>query len=351
MKKAKKWLSLTLSGVLLTTALAGCSSGTGPSSSTETSGNDSESLPTYTCIGTPDSQISAALTIADKKGFDTESGVDLNLRMTPSGPDLASLVAGGGCDIAFASNYSVMTWINNDLDMTVIAVNDNMGGTQGAAIQSSIKLSSPKDLEGLKLGLLPGSEVEIAFRKLCAQYNVDYDKITKVPIQPADQLSAFEKGDIDICSSWEPWITYAENAGGKFLLSGTKCNIPGVPEDVDFMNIFSTISVTRDMMNNHKDDLSKVMQAINKATDFINNNREEAVSILSKEFEIEASDLTKIMERNIYEFGVTDKYKTTTQELYDYMIQNKILTKDFAFDDFHDFSILQNALPDNYKLS
>lgn len=345
MTSFKRAIAACMCAAMTMSLLAGCGA------KSKTASNPEKEVNTYICIGTPDAQISAALTIADKKGFDIEEGVDLQIKFIQSGPDLAAVVAGGGCDIAFASNYSVMTWLNADLDMKVIAVNDNMGGTQAAAIRDEIKLSSPKDLEGLKLGLLPGSEVEVAFKRLCEDYDVDYDKIEKVAIQPADQLSAFEKGEIDILSCWEPWITYAEQNGGRFLLSGTKCAIDGVPENVDWMNIYSTISVSSKMLADNREDLAKVLRAINKATDFINTNRDEAVSILSEEFEIEKESLTNIMTRNIYEFGPSDTYVESQNWLYDYLVETGTLTKVMTYDDIHDFSLLKETLPGNYKIT
>lgn len=352
MKNLKKLTVIGVCAAMIAGSVLGCGSKNG--NKTAEGGNgakDSSQVNKYTCIGTPDAQISAALTIADKLGYDLEEGVDLEVKFIPSGPDLASVVAGGGCDIAFASNYSVMTWLDSNLDMKIIAVNDNMGGTQAAAIRDDIVLNSPKDLEGLKLGLLPGSEVSVAFMRLCEEYDVDYDKIEKVAIQPADQLSAFEKGDIDILSCWEPWITYAEQNGGRFLLSGTKCAIPGVPEDVDWMNIFSTISTSSKMIEEHPDDLAKVLRAINKATNYINDNREDAVKILSEEFDIDEASLENIMTRNIYEFAPTDLYKESQNWLYDYLIETGVISRDMKFDDFHDFSILKETLPEQYQIS
>lgn len=353
MKLFKKLVAIGACTAIVAGSMLGCGGNSDNQTSTEAEKNtaDSSEVNKYTCIGTPDAQISAALTIADQLGYDLEEGVDLEIKFIASGPDLASVVAGGGCDIAFASNYSVMTWLDADLDMKIIAVNDNMGGTQAAAIRDDIVLNSPKDLEGLKLGLLPGSEVSVAFMRLCEDYGVDYDKIEKVAIQPADQLSAFEKGEIDILSCWEPWITYAEQNGGRFLLSGTKCNIPGVPEDVDWMNIFSTISTSSKMIEEHPEDLAKVLRAINKATDYINNNRDDAVKILSEEFDIDEESLKNIMTRNIYEFAPTDLYKESQNWLYDYLIDTDVISRDMKFEDFHDFTILKDTLPEQYQIS
>ena len=261
------------------------------------------------------------------------------------------MVAGGGCDFAYASNYNVYTWQEQGTDWTIVAISDDMGGTQAAAIRDDIKLTCPQDLEGLKLGLVPGGEVGVAFMRMCEMYDVDWDKIIKVPLQPADQLSAFENGEIDIIACYEPWIVNAEEMGGRFLLSGTKCDIPGIPEDVDFMHIYSNISCSQEMLEEHPDIVEKVIRASERADEFINENREEAVKLLSEPFDIEEEKLAKIMDRNVYEFGVPENYKENTLWLQDYLMQAGELSKKKDFDEFHDFSILKEIMPEKYYLS
>lgn len=78
---------------------------------------------------------------------------------------------------------------------------------------------------------------------------VDVSKIKFVNLAPSDALTALQKGDIDAMACWEPFITKAIQAGGKFLMSGTKSELPGAEGAVDWMSVHTTIQVTDDFLS------------------------------------------------------------------------------------------------------
>ena len=82
---------------------------------------------------------------------------------------------------------------------------------------------------------------------------------------------------------WEPFITKAIQGGGHFLFSGTKSDLPDKKGDVKWMSVHTTIQVTDDFLKKNPETIKAVLRALKKATDYINNNREDAIKLLAPE--------------------------------------------------------------------
>ena len=72
-------------------------------------------------------------------------------------------------------------------------------------------LTSAKDLEGKKVGMVRGAGVLIAFRNMANDLGVDINKVQFINIGPADQLAALDQGDISAAyrlgRGLDPWVT------------------------------------------------------------------------------------------------------------------------------------------------
>lgn len=93
-----------------------------------------------------------------------------------------------------------------------------------------------------------------------------------------------------------------------------------------------------------------MLKAVKKASDYINSDREDSVKILAKAIDFDETELTKIMTRNEYCWGVNQNYKDSLLSLEDFMVDKKIIKKKPNYDDFNDFSLLKEALPDCYEI-
>ncbi len=343
----KKLLALGLVATMVV-GMTACGTSTENEKDSTSASTGSEALK---IIATPAPASCSQVAVADALGYFDEEGVNVEISYVTNLSDMASIIAGGGCDAAFNSYYTVMTWIDSGLDVKIIAANNDMGGTQAAAIRSDIDITCPQDLEKCVLGLVPGAEVNVAIQQMCDEYGVDFDAIEKVEIQPADQLSAFEAGDIDIIACWEPWLTKAESMGGRFLLSGNKADIAGIPEDVDWLTLYETTVCPTSSIETKSEELAKMLKAVERAEEYINTNRDEAVKIVAKVCDSDEEEIASIMEKNDYCWGVNDNYRETMTNLTSFMYGHEIIKNDIQFDDVHDFSILKNALPDYYTMT
>lgn len=313
MEKKSNWFKtgiLTTALMLVLTACGGGETSNTPATNNSSSNTGSTELETteLTLVGVRDAQISSQQIIADKLGYFEEEGLNVTSKLIESGPDIGPMVAGGSADVSIQTNFMDIILKSTDVPVKIIAPLAQIAGTQAVVGSSSLELTSAKDLEGKTIGIPSGADVVIAINNMAEELGVDASKIKYVNLAPSDAVVALEKGDIDALAAWEPFITKAIQGGGKFLFSGTKSELPDKQGEVDWMSVHTTIQVTDGFLEKNPNTLKAVLRSLKKATDYINDNREEAIKILAPELHLTEEELTEIMSRNVYTMEVGDSY-------------------------------------------
>ncbi|UZW14158.1 ABC transporter substrate-binding protein [Clostridium pasteurianum] len=292
--KIKKIISVILAVTTISLVMSSCS----PGDNTSKSGEDiSAPIQVY---GELDPQVSAQQIIADKMGYFKEEGLNVTNHLA-AGPDQnAPLVASGTAQVCFGATYDNIAVAANNVKIKLLAPLANATGTQCVVVRKGSNIKSAKDLEGKKVGMTSGAGILIAIRNMAKDLNVDINKIKFVNLQVADQLSAFEKGDIDAVAVWEPWVGKAVAAGGTILFSGKESYFAEKKGPVHWLDFYMTVQVTDKFYKEHPEQTVRLLKALNKATDYINNNPDKAAEIVSKEIHISKDDCKRIMSENTY---------------------------------------------------
>jgi ABC-type nitrate/sulfonate/bicarbonate transport systems, periplasmic components len=311
MTKGNKWLKSGMAAtaiMLMLTACGGNGSGNAPAAGSGGEGGTDLETKELTLVGVRDAQISSQQIIADKLGYFKEEGLEVTSQLIESGPDIGPMVAGGSAPVSIQTNFMDIILKSTDIPVKIISPLAQIAGTQAVVGAKDLELTSAKDLEGKTIGIPSGADVMIAINNMAEELGVDASKIKYVNLAPSDAVVALEKGDIDAMAAWEPFITKAIQGGGKFLFSGTKSELPDKQGDVEWMSVHTTIQVTDDFLDKNPNTLKAILRSLKKATDYINENREEAIKILAPELHLTEEELTEIMNRNVYSMEVSDAY-------------------------------------------
>lgn len=284
-----------------------CSSGNKNEGGNASAGNEIEQKD-VTLVGVRDAQISSQQIIADKLGYFKDAGLNVTSQLIESGPDIGPMVAGGSAPVSIQTNFMDIILKSSNINVKIVAPLAQIAGTQAVVGSKNLELKSSKDLEGKTIGIPSGADVKIAIDNMGKELGVDVSTIKFVNLAPSDAVVALEKGDIDAMAAWEPFITKGIQAGGKFLFSGTKSELPDKKGAVNWMSVHTTIQVTDDYLSKNPNTIKAILSALQRATEYINNNREEAIKILAPELHLEVAELTEIMNRNVYSMEVDDTY-------------------------------------------
>lgn len=337
--KPRNLLTLFIAFAILSTSLYGCGNST-------SSKDKKDSLFELEAYGVIDPQISAQQIIADKKGFFEEEGLKVTNKLLQSGGDISPLISGGTAKVSFESTYTDITLAANNIDVKALATMANIGDTQCVVAGKNVTINSAKDIEGKKVGIASGAGVLIAIRNMCADFNIDINKIQFVILSPSDQISALERGDIDMMACWEPWVTNAADAGGKLLFSGLNSYLSDKTGPVEWLNFHTTLQVTGDFLKSNPKQVESLLKALSKATDFINANPEESAEIIASEINLDSAQVLKIMSKNSYTMKFDKSFVDSSNKMADFMYEMGNIKSVPSFDSYADSTPLKNALPD-----
>ena len=333
MKKQSFALSMLLVTIILVNFMIGCTSNTSKGKTTVRLNEVAHSI------------FYAPMYVAIEEGYFEEEGLTVTNTLIDSGPDIGPMVAGGSAPISLQTNFMDIILASNDVEVKIVAPIAQIAGTQAVVAGPNLTINSPKDLEGKTFGIPAGADVQIAINKMAEEYGVDLSKIKVANLAPSDALTALQSGDIDAMAGWEPFITKAIASGGKLLFSGTSNALEGNSKPVEWMSVHSTLQVTDDFLEENPNTIKAVIRALEKATVYINENREEAIKVLAPELHLEEEELTEIMNRNVYDMTSDDAFINISNgsTVTDYLLETGNIQSVPAMSDYIDLSLLKEV--------
>src|SRR5450830_1541365 len=170
-------------------------------------------------IGWVYAMANAPAVIADKKGFYTAEGLNVEIKPFTDGPLLQQAVAAGDLDIAYVGSPPVYHWFSRGLESRILA-QVNFGQ---AAVIANIKspINVVADLRGKKLaGVAKGSGMDVLLRgyvlKEKAKLDPDRD-LSIITMPPGSMNAALEHNEVDAAFSWEPFVSQSLLRGSSKL--------------------------------------------------------------------------------------------------------------------------------------
>ena len=306
-----------------------------------------EELTPVTIYGVTDPQEAAQLIIAKEKGYFEEEGLDVTNTLIEASSDLPAYIASGEAAVSAESQYTCTEVAAQGIKLKTLMSNSNTSNTQGLVLGKGQTISSSKDLEGKKLGIMNGAGFMLGIQNMCEEMGVDLSKIEIIYLSPSEQVAALENGSIDMMACWEPYLSQAIDAGGTLLFTGVKSYLPDKTGDVDWLNFYSTFEVTEDYYNEHRDICVKLVSAMTKATDYINENLEESAEIIATELNNDKDVIYSIMKQNTYENIFDDTFANAVNDMAQYMKEAGNIDEVPDFDSYCDPSVLKEVKPEN----
>lgn len=354
MKMQKRLASLGLAAALgMTALLSGCGNTT--AATTDTEGSTAEASGTtasgeeITFYGVIDPQVSAQQIIADKMGYFKDEGLNIKCEYVQSGTDISPLIAGGTAKVSCETTYTDIPLAASGVGVKALAPVCNIGDTQ--CVVGSPEIKTSKDIAGKKVGMASGSGVLMAIKAMCETLNVDFSSLEFVNLSPADQISAMETGDIDIMACWQPWVNNAVAAGNHILFSGMNSYLEDYTQPVDWLNFFSTIQVTDDFLAEQPEACEGILRAMSKATDYINENMEDASKTIAEQLNLEAADVLSIMKQNTYSMAYDDTFVNACESMAAFMLDQGNVKEVPELSAYTDSAPLKNAVPELVTVS
>ncbi|MGI4941969.1 MAG: ABC transporter substrate-binding protein, partial [Janthinobacterium lividum] len=119
--------------------------------------------------GVRDPQLGAQMAIAQQYGYFKDAGLDVLIHWNQSAADTLTTMA-SGINVGVGGIFTQVVFSGQGLPIRTISALADIAETQGFALAPSVKLASPKELEGKKLAYTQGNSQILLIAKLADLY-------------------------------------------------------------------------------------------------------------------------------------------------------------------------------------
>jgi NitT/TauT family transport system substrate-binding protein len=293
--------------------------------------------------------------ISQDKGWYEEEGLELTTYESyVTGMALASALARGDIDVAYICMVpAINAYANAGVQLKIVAGTHKYG--YGLVVNPD-KIETIEDLEesGVRIGCVQeGGAVDVILHKTIDTYNLDEDKVLAniQRMNPAKQVLAIQMGRLDAAFLPEQWATMAEEFGFEMMV---------MTQDVWPEMQGSVLVVKEDLINDHPEVVSKLIEVSQKATDWANQYPDQAAEVLARQlgsagegiFPTEVAEVTsqleitqevllKSMARMEFTMAIDPE---VVQQVIDYLAELGYIKNSFAAEEILDLSFLEDEM-------
>jgi NitT/TauT family transport system substrate-binding protein len=296
-------------------------------------------------VATRDTQVGVQLAIADALGYFKDEGLQVTPRWVQSGDDVVQLLGAGAVPIGCASTFGATVLAAQRIPIHAVQGLADMAGTQGFVLAPNVKLASPKELEGKKLGYTNGNPQILILAKLAGKYGFDMKKVGLVNMLPTEGLVAAEKGDIAGFLSFEPFLSRLVGLGGTRYATGRLSWVTGAQQDDRLLYLNAVLMVQESWIKGKPNTVKAVMRAFDRATNVAANDRAKAVEIVGQGIKIDPAMIGAIMNVNTYSSALTQEMATSISDLSEWALSIKRIPIAVKPTDIIDTTLLASANP------
>ena len=236
--------------------------------------------------------IAHGLSRAGKGWFEERLGPDVELEwyVYNAGPSAMEALLAESVDLTYVGpNPALNAYIKSEGDEVRIVAGACSGGAS-LVVQPDGRISKDSDFKGKRIGTPQlGNTQDVAARAYLKSKGL---KITQtggdafvLPTANPDQLTLFQKGDLDAVWTVEPWVTRLEQEAGAKVYLEERTLWPETQGRYVTTHLVSSV----EFLEKRKDVLEKFVAAHVELTQWINANPEEAKKLLNAEIKEETT--------------------------------------------------------------
>ena len=188
-------------------------------------------------------------------------------------------------------------------------------------------------MKGKKIGVTIGSVGHQLLYILLDSVGLKPSDIEVLNLQPADIKSSLASNNIDAAVTWDPIATQIVNEGiAQLITDGEKYKLS-----------VNVIIANSDFLKDHEDVAVRLVKVLDKTKKWIEENKEEALEIVSKDSGFSVETLKPSFEKTDRKIQFTDEKIKSMKETGKYLYDNKIINKEVNVEDQIDKTYLEKA--------
>lgn len=230
------------------------------------------------------------VTARQNRSFDTllqPLGVEVTWLEFAFGPPMLEAMRVGGIDIGSVGDTPPVFAQAGKAELVYIGARPFNGDSSAILVPPGSPLRTLQDLKGRRIAFGRGSSAHNLTLAALEKAGLSYSDIQPVPLAPADAAAAFEHGDIDAWTIWDPYYAITEARPGVRVLARTR--------DIGPQNSFYLAS--RDYATRYGDVLWSIVEEIGRVGAWCDAHHAEVAQLLSTGTGVKLEDWTRAVNR------------------------------------------------------
>ncbi len=229
--------------------------------------------------------------VAQQKGFYEDAGLQVKeAGVYGSGVELMAAFQAGSLDAGYVGLAPATVAVaNGKAEVSVVALANQVGSA--LVVRDGLEVEAIADLEGQRVAVPNlGTVQDFLLNRALEEAGLKTTAVEKTFISPSEMISGMASEGIEACIAWEPYVSKLVNRGyGQVLLWS---------HEIWENHPCCVLAVDEEFLKNNREAAASLVEAHNRATDFILQNKEEAKE-MAKDFTGLSEDVVKEAMENI----------------------------------------------------
>lgn len=295
-------------------------------------------------LGCEASLLTSSVWVAENKGYFQDEGIEVNIKAFDSGRTaLNAMLEEGNLDMVTVAQTPVALNSFTRNDYAIIAAMVSSGNDVKVIARKDKGINAARDLKGKKIGMTQGSTGHYFLYVFLLHNRIGFSEVEIVNLKTLELASALNDGIVDAISTWEPHVSNAKKLLGANATILKSKDI--YREDFYFVP-------NRNFLKNNPQALEKFLRAIQRAGDFMQKNREEAIGIVSRRLKIDRGLAAAVWPDFDFGLFLDQTILITLEDESRWAVKNNLTDKTALpnYLDFIDTNILKKVAPDKVTI-
>ena len=239
-----------------------------------------------------------------------------------SGADQTQALASGDVDILYAvGGTSIVSAAANGADIKIL--NMYSRSPEAFCMYSLDKnIKSAEDLKGKTIAGPVGTNLHQLLVAYLEKAGMTIDDVNYVNMSISDAKAAIDGKSADVALLAGPTAYKAKQQGYNLVANGQ-----GLTDAV------IAVAVREDFYNEHKEELKTFMKAEAKIIEYIEENYDKTMDIVSKELDLDKSAVEEMYKQYDFNIETTEEDRKAFQNVADFMLKTKMIEKEVNTDE------------------
>ena len=269
----------------------------------------------------------------------SEAGYQVEWKVFPTGTVLLEALNTNNIDFGHASDGNAVFMQAGGHPLHYVASESPYPEGVALVVKADSDIKSVEDFKGKTIGVTKGGNQHYLLLVALEQAGISQDEVDiKFYKDAAEGLAAFTKGEFDVYGTWDPYLAIVENT----VETRTIVNGSDLTENRTFY------FATEELLSEKTDVVSIILEELQNADQWANENKEEISKILAKELGLDVEPIQQANERR--SFGVQkidDTITLSQQQLADTFYKAGLLESEISVQEA--VQIDDAIIPDNIQ--